>query len=411
MKSKVYFFTARTHTHQESMSKFKAPLALKQLGIEEKIKVNDNIVVKTHFGALENTRYIRPSYIRFLCDYIKDLGAKPFVAESCGWGAPEEFTGVHTEYSGRATEKEYLEVAMMHGFTEETMGAPILMLDGQNGINTEIQQINGKKFNEIRVAGRLREFDKMILASHFKGHIGAGFGGAIKNLGIGCVSKGGKVEAHTGKTFEFNYDAPISDYEMCLKLCPTGALTEGKDGKIKRDESKCQFCYMCKSVCKNNAINIGESTREEFIIQMVDNAIGVVDFFGKDNIFYINYAIDIVYQCDCTGGSDIPFIPDIGILSSLDPVALDQACIDLTHLSKLSPYSVLDGIENLPILDGKCEWFSYIPRFDSLKNEMDMNLDGRESKHWELQLKAAEDIGLGSRDYDLIEVIMETKKK
>jgi uncharacterized Fe-S center protein len=411
LKSDVYFFTARTHTREESMSKFKGPIALKYLGIEDKIKENEKVVIKTHFGALENTRYIRPSYIRFLCDYIKELGGKPFVAESCGWGAPEEFTGVHTEYSGRATEKEYLEVALMHGFTEKTMGSPILMLDGQNGTDIEIQKINGKKFNEVLVAGRLREFNKMILASHFKGHIGAGFGGAIKNLGIGCVSKGGKVEAHTGKTFEFNYDAPISDYEVSLKICPTGALTEGEDGKIKRDEKKCRLCYMCKSVCKNDVITKGESTREEFIIQMVDNAIGVVDFFGKDNIFFINYAIDIVYQCDCTGGSDIPFIPDIGILSSLDPVALDQACIDLAHLSRMSPYSVLDEIENLPLQDGKCDWFSYIPRFDSEKNVMDMNFAGKELRHWELQLKAAEEIGLGNRDYKLIEINIEKKGK
>ncbi|TFG07780.1 MAG: DUF362 domain-containing protein [Promethearchaeota archaeon] len=410
MKSEVYFFTARTHTHEESMSQVKAPLALNKLGLKEKLKNKEKIVIKTHFGALENTRYLRPSYIRFLCDHVKNLGGIPFVAESCGWGAPEEFTGVHTEYSGRATEKEYLNVALKHGFTDETMGAPILMLDGEFGTDIEIQIINGKRFKEVLVAGRLREFDKMILATHFKGHSGTGFGGAIKNLGIGCVSKGGKVEAHTGKKFEFNYNAPIKDYEECLRLCPTGALTQGENGKIMRDEAKCRRCYMCNSVCKNNVIDIGESTREEFIIQMVDNAAGVVDFFGKEKIFYLNYAIDIVYQCDCTGGSDIPFIPDIGILSSLDPVALDQACIDLAHISKMNPHSVLNDIENLPLKNGTCEWFSYIPRFDQESNEMDMNLNGKEMRHWELQLRAAEEIGLGSRNYNLNEIVIEKKE-
>jgi len=410
LKSKVYFFTARTQTHQESMSKVKGPSALKQLGIEEKIKANDKVVIKTHFGALENTRYIRPSYIRFLCDYVKQLGATPYVAESCGWGAPEEFTGVHTEYSGRATEKEYLDVALMHGYTEETMGAPIIMLDGPEGIDIQRQKINGKKFNEVSVAGRLREFDKMVLTSHFKGHISAGFGGAIKNLGIGCVSKGGKVEAHTGKKFEFNVEAPISDYEVCLKICPTKALTKGENGKISRDEEKCLLCYMCQSVCKNNAIDIGESTKEEFILQMIDNAVGVVDFFGKENIFYINYAIDITWQCDCTGGSDINLIPDIGILSSLDPVALDQSCIDLAHLSSLNPYSILGDIKNLP-KENNTEWFSYIPRYNRETKKIDLNLNGKESKHWELQLKAAEELGLGFRDYELTEVKIEKKKE
>ncbi|MHA1293621.1 MAG: DUF362 domain-containing protein [Promethearchaeota archaeon] len=404
MKPEVYFFTARTLSYEASMSKIKAPLALEMLGIKNKVKPSEKIVIKTHFGALENTRYIRPSYIRFLCDFVKQMGAIPFVAESCGWGVPEEFTGIHTEYSGRATEKEYLEVALKHGYTKETMGAEILMLDGPNGIDFEIQRINGKIFKDILVAGRLKEFNHMILASHFKGHPGTGFGGAIKNLGIGCVSKGGKVQAHNGKEFYFDLNAPISDYEDCIKICPTKALTKGKNGKINRDESKCRYCYMCKSVCKNDVIKMGKVSREQFITQMVDNALGVVEFFGKDKIFYVNFAIDITYQCDCSGGSDIPFVPDIGILSSLDPVALDQATVNLVHASMISPNSILSEIPKFSSLNKKNEWLSYIPRFDLQNNEIDLNKKGIESKHWELQLKIAEELGLGSRDYELIEV-------
>lgn len=410
LKSDVYYFTARTHTHEESLSKVKGPLALDKIGFKNKVNKGDKVVIKTHFGALENVRYLRPSYIRFLCDYVKGLKAVPSVAESCGWGAPEAFTGSHTEYSGRATEKEYLEIAKMHGFTDETMGAKVLMLDGNVGTDIAIQRINGKRFKEILVAGRLREFDHMILATHFKGHAGAGFGGAIKNLGIGCVSKGGKVQAHVGKKFEFNYDAPISDYEDCLKICPTNALTERTDGKLKRDENKCRYCYMCKSVCKNNVIDTGASTREEFITQMVDNAAGVVDYFGKDKIFYINYVIDVTWQCDCTGGSDIPFVSDIGVLSSLDPVAIDQVAIDLIHSSLMNPHSILGDVKNIS-KDNTHEWFSYVPRFDPETQELDLNLNGKESKHWELQLKAAEDIGLGSKNYNLVEVKVESKKK
>jgi hypothetical protein len=298
----------------------------------------------------------------------------------------------------------------MHGYTEKTMGAPIIMLDGPVGIDVQRQKTHGKIFNEIAVAGRLREFDKMVLASHFKGHISAGFGGAIKNLGIGCVSKGGKVEAHTGKKFEFNLDAPISDYEVCLKICPTNALSEDENGKISRDDGKCQLCYMCQSVCKNKAIDIGESTREEFILQMVDNAVGVVDFFGKKNIFYINYAIDITWQCDCTGGSDINLIPDIGILSSMDPVAVDQACVDLVNLSEISPYSILRDIKNFP-KENDLEWLSYIPRYNRETKNIDLNVEGIPSKHWELQLEAAKEIGLGFRDYELIEVKFEKNEE
>ena len=410
MKPDVFYFTARTHSHKQSMSKIKGPFALKKLGAEQKIKNGDKVAVKTHMGALENVRYLRPSYIRFLCDYIKELGGIPSVVESCGWGIPESVSGAHTEYSGRATETEYLKTALIHGFTNETMGAPILMLDGEDGTNIEIQKINGKIFKEVLVAGRLREFDYLILASHFKGHAGAGFGGAIKNLGIGCVSKGGKVEAHTGKTFDIDFDSCNLECKSCINICPTNALSKDQDDKLKFDRDLCKFCYMCASVCKDKLIDIGEVSREEFITQMVDNAKGVVDFFGKDRIFCINYAIDITYQCDCTGGSDIPFVSDIGVLASLDPVALDQATVDLVHKSSISPHSILSKVKNIP-QQGPFEWLSHVPRFDPESGEMDFNRDGIKSKHWELQLKFGEEIGLGTRDYNLIKIKLEEKEK
>ncbi len=384
------------------MSKVKGPLALKNLGIEERVKNNEKVVIKTHFGALENTRYLRPSYIRFLCDYIKELGGMPFVAESCGWGIP----GARGEYGGRANEQEYLEVALKHGYTDETMDAHIIMLDGPDGIDYEIQKIKGKRFNDVLVAGRLREFDYMIMATHFKGHYGAGFGGSIKNLGIGCVSKGGKVQAHNSKKFEINFDACVPDCKKCLKICPSKALTKNNDKELNYDKNKCRYCYMCKSVCENDVIDIGIATPEEFILQIVDNAKGVVDYFGEDKIYYINYAIDITYQCDCCGGTDVPFVNDIGVLSSLDPVALDQACIDLVHLSSVNPYSILREVKNIP-REGEYDWFSYLPRFNPETKEVDLNLEGNISKRWELQLKAAKEIGLGNRHYNLIEVIIE----
>ena len=410
MKSDVYYFTARTFSHKQSLAMYKGPLALEKIGFNNKVQKSDSVVIKTHFGALENVRYLRPSYIRFLCDYVKDLGAIPSVAESCGWGVPEVFTGIHTEYSGRSGEEEYLETAKKHGFTNETMGAELLMLDGKVGADIIRQSVNGKRFKEVLVAGRMREFDHMIMATHFKGHAGAGFGGALKNLGIGCVSKGGKVQAHMGKKFEFDFNAPISDYEACLKICPTNALREGPDGKLIRDKEKCRYCYMCKSVCKNKVIDTGSSTEEEFITQMIDNAVGVVDYFGKDKIFYLNYVIDVTWQCDCTGGSDIPFVSDIGILSSLDPVAVDQSAVDLIHLSEMNPHSILGKNSNIS-KESPHNWLSYLPRFDPVTGKMDLNPDGKESKNWEIQLKAAEDIGLGSRDYNLIEVSIENEKK
>lgn len=408
LKADVFYFTARSRSHEESMSKVKGILALKKIGFEDHVSEEDKVVIKTHFGALENTRYLRPSYLRFLCEYVKNLGAKPFLAESCGWGLPESISGIHSEYSGRANEKEYLEVALKHGFTDQTMGAPILMLDGPDGIDYEIQRINGKRFNEVLVAGRLREFDHMIMATHFKGHIGAGFGGALKNLGIGCVSKGGKVQAHTSKKFDYNLEKCIKDCRKCVEVCPTGALTKGNDGILKKDWDKCRYCYMCKSICKEGVIDTGSSTQEEFIIQMIDNARGVVDFFGKEKIFYINYLIDITWQCDC-GSSDIPFVPDIGVLASRDPVALDQASVDLIHETPLIPKSILYDIYS-DVSDLNNEWLSYLPKFDPEKREISFEPLNKPSKNWEIQLKTAEEIGLGTRNYNLIKVKIENNK-
>jgi len=408
MKSDVYYFTARSRTHEESMSKVKGPMALEKLGFKNKVKKGDKVVIKTHFGALENTRYLRPSYLRFLSDYIKDQGTIPSIAESCGWGLPESISGTHSEYSGRANEKEYLEAALMHGFTPETMAAPIFMLDGPHGIDYELQSINGKRFNEVLVAGRLREFDYMVVATHFKGHSSAGFGGSIKNLGIGCVSKGGKVQAHMGKKFELDFSKCESECTKCIDICPTGAMSKDKDQILKKDWDKCRYCYMCRSVCDKKVINIGSSTREQFNMQLADNAKGVVEYFGRDKIFYINYAIDITWQCDC-GSSDVPFVPDIGVLSSLDPVALDQACIDLVHDSYISPGSALADIAKFSSKEKKKEWFSFIPRYDPDSGDLDMNQEGVPSRHWEIQLETAEEIGLGKRSYNLIPIEIKTE--
>ncbi len=385
-KSDVFYFNARVHSHMESPAQVKGPIALEEAGFPTNLKPGDNnVCIKTHFGAMGNVRYLRPNYLRFLCDKVKDLGGSPVLAESCGVGFPS----LEGQYAGRETEKNYLHCAKLHGFTEETMGAPIIMLDGELGLDYVVQPITtGLRFSDVLVAGRLREFQYLVVASHYKGHVQAGFGGAIKNMGIGCVAKGAKAEAHHSKRMDIESEKCKDGCTKCVDNCPTGALTKNDGNIIVRDEKKCRKCRWCYSLCPEKVFTTDKVDEYQFIEQMVDNARGVVDFFGDKRIFYLNYAIDICPECDCSSASDLPVVPDIGILASQDPVAVDQACVDLTHNSPLYPGSKIAELgvkEGMPYLS-----FLYADSLDEPK------------KMWEHQLKVAEQVGLGQRSYNLV---------
>ncbi|MBD3188659.1 DUF362 domain-containing protein, partial [Candidatus Bathyarchaeota archaeon] len=212
------------------------------------------------------------------------------------------------------------------------------------------------------------------------------------NLGIGCVAKGGKSAAHHGEKMEIKQEAcPDQECKKCIEICPVNALAKDEAGFIIRDESKCRRCRFCHSTCKHGMfITDSHIGADQFVAQMVDNALGVVKAMGKDNIFYLNLAIDIVPQCDCSGVSDVPFVPDIGILASMDPVAVDQACVDKVHESLASPYSKAWELE----LGKGSEKLSYI-----YGNKGDGPV-----RTWEVQLSIAEEMGLGSREYDLVDL-------
>ncbi|MHA1717744.1 MAG: DUF362 domain-containing protein [Promethearchaeota archaeon] len=386
MRSEVYYLNARCLSEFGSMSKIKSIVLLDEIGFSDRVRPEHRVCIKTHFGAEANTRYIRPAYTRFLVDHVKQQGVKDvYVAESCGAGLPRR----SGEYAGRASEAEYLVCARKHGFTEETMGCPIMMLDGPLGLDWFKVQVDGVFFKEVLVAGKLKDTDVLIMQTHFKGHGSAGFGGAIKNLGIGCVAKGGKSEAHHGKKMEIKREKCPEGCNKCIDICPVGALSRDKDGYIVRDESKCKRCRFCHSVCPSHIfVTDNNIPKERFIKQMVDNAKGVVKAMGPENIFYLNLAIDITPQCDCSGVSDVPFVPDVGILASKDPVALDQACVDLVHESASMPYSKAWELG----LGENSEKFSFI--YGKKGDPPD--------KAWEIQLEAAEKSGLGTRNYELV---------
>ena len=386
MKSDVFYLNARSRSEMESMSKIKAPILLGEIGFDGYVKPDFKVCIKTHFGASANTRYMRPSYARFLVDHVKSLGVKDvFVAESCGAGVPHG----EGEYAGRASEEEYLRCAKSHGFTEDTMGAPLTMLDGPLGLDWFGQKIDGFFFDEVLVAGKLKMTDALVMHTHFKGHGSAGFGGALKNLGIGCVAKGGKSAAHHSQRMDIKKEKCKDGCEKCIDICPADALMKSEDGFITRDESKCRRCRFCHSVC-NHFQTDNHIPQSQFIAQMIDNCKGVVAALTEKKIFYVNMVLDVVPKCDCSGGSDVPFVPDIGILTSKDPVALDQACVDLVHKSPVIPHSLAWDLG----LGENSEKFSYI-----YGKKGDPPNDA-----WKIQLETAEKAGLGTKNYELIDL-------
>nr|MDO8111216.1 DUF362 domain-containing protein [Candidatus Sigynarchaeota archaeon] len=386
MKSDVFYLNARCISELNSLSAVKSKVVLGECGFDAYLKPGMKACIKTHFGALQNTRYLRPSYTRALVDHVKSLGVtNVFVAESCGAGLPHG----DTEYAGRSSEEEYLECAKRHGFTAETMGCPVTMLDGPLGLDWFPVKINGRYFKEVMIAGKLKDIDALIVQTHFKGHGSAGFGGAIKNLGIGCVAKGGKSEAHHGKRMDIKHEACPEGCTACIDICPVKALVKSEDGYIVRDKNACRRCRFCHSVCKDHMfINDVNISQEQFVSQLVDNAMGVVTALGQKKMFYLNMVIDVVPQCDCSGASDVPIVPDIGVLASKDPVALDQACVDLVNKSAVIPYSIAWELG----LGENSDKFSFI---------YGKKGDGP-NKAWAIQLQAAEKVGLGTRSYDLI---------
>lgn len=387
MRSDVFYLNARSLSEMGSLSKVKPQVLLGEIGFDARVKPGNSVCVKTHFGALANTRYLRPSYTRFLVDHVKQLGGVPYVAESCGAGMPHG----DGEYAGRASEAEYLECAKRHGFTPDTMGCPVLMLDGPLGLDWFAQEIKGLFFDKVLVAGKLLDTDVLLVMTHFKGHGSAGFGGALKNIGIGCVAKGGKSDAHHGTRMDIKQESCPEGCTACIDVCPAGALTRSEDGYIIRDVGACKRCRFCHSTCKHKMfVGGGNISAEQFVSQVADNALGVVQAMGQANMFYVNYVIDVVPQCDCSGASDVPIVPDIGVLASKDPVALDQACVDLVHAAPVMPRSLAS---DLGLADGS-EKFSFIY---GKKGDPPV-------KTWDVQLAAAEKVGLGTRAYELVDL-------
>ena len=359
------------------------------------IHKGERILLKMHFGQWGNLQYLRPSIIRLLVDLVKEKGALVSVGETTGLGY--ELDG---KYGGRSTASDYLFMAARHGFDMGTLGAPLIMLDGELGADTFSVPIDGEYIQRVDIGRGALYFDKIIMVTHGKGHPIGGIGGAIKNLGIGMVGKYSKSMAHHGKGITVDESKCLgSECQKCLQYCPKRCISLNQNGSsIQINTDECIYCEHCLSICrdlaKQKAITMPwVQNHDEQCRRWAENAAGVIKGLGSDRIYYMQFVMDISPMCDCVSATPYFMTADIGLLAGRDPVAIDQAMLDLINNAPPNPSS---PVAHLKAGEDK---ISHI----YAKN----NKDGSvvlATKHL-TQLEHASKMGLGSRLYTLKEVI------
>lgn len=342
---------------------------LTQRLVAERMKKNDFVAVKLHFGERGNHGFIRPIFVRSIVEAVREAGGKPFL------------TDTNTLYTGfRHNAVDHLETALFHGFGYPAVPAPIIIADGLRGNEAEEVEINGKHFKTVKVARAVYEADFLFVVTHVKGHMEAGLGGAIKNVGMGCAARAGKQMQHGETFFPEPKEEKCIGCRRCIAHCPTEALFLNERRKAVLRRELCIGCAECLLYCPTEAIEPAWSSSSELLQErMVEYALGVLQGKGE-KVAFLNFITDVSPDCDCAPWHDASLVPDVGILGSHDIVAIDQASGDLIREAQGLPGTKLR------------EAFS--PGSDKLR---DVHPDAR----WQHQLEYAEKLGLGKRSYEL----------
>lgn len=364
--SKVYFTDLRTHNTVSLLEKLKRLMARAGMGdIDFEGKMT---AIKIHFGEMGNLAFLRPNYARVVADFIKERGGKPFL------------TDCNTLYVGsRKNALDHIETAYQNGFNPYNTGCHVIIGDGLKGTDEALVPIDGEYVKEAKIGRAIMDADVFVSLTHFKGHEGTGFGGAIKNIGMGCGSRAGKMEQHSaGKPSV--YTERCIGCGRCRQVCAHEAITIA-ERKASIDHARCVGCGRCIGVCPKDATHAAEDETNELLCRkMAEYALAVVK--GRPQ-FHISLVMDISPCCDCHGENDLPILPDVGMFASFDAVALDQACADACLAQPPIPGSRL----------------SEMPRLGD-----DPFCNSYPETNWRAQLAHAEKIGLGTREYELVTV-------
>ena len=374
-KAKVYFTDFLTIAFGDGLPT-KLQKLIRQAGIGGIDMEGKFVAIKMHFGELGNISFLRPNYARAVVDVVKELGGKPFL------------TDCNTMYPGkRKNALEHLECAWQNGFTPLTVGCPILIGDGLKGTDDVAVPVEGGEYvKEARIGRAVMDADVFISLTHFKGHECTGFGGAIKNIGMGCGSRAGKKDQHSSGKPHIS-PKRCRGCMKCQKECANGGLEfDESTRKMHVNQENCVGCGRCLGACNFDAISFENDSANELLNRrMAEYAKAVVA--GRPS-FHISLVVDVSPNCDCHGENDVPILPNIGMFASFDPLALDQACVDACLAASPIPGSQLANNMAKP---------GFVDHHDHFRNSTP-------ESEWESCLEQAEKIGLGTRSYELIKM-------
>ena len=364
-KSKVYY--CDMHTGRMNLPE-KLKFLMKKAGFEDIDFTNKYAAIKIHFGEPGNLAYLRPNYAKVVCDYVKELGGKAFL------------TDCNTLYvGGRKNALDHLDSAYTNGYNPFQTGVRTIIADGLKGTDEELVPVNGEYVKEAKIGQAIMDADIVISLNHFKGHELTGFGGALKNLGMGCGSRAGKMEMHSAGKPSVVQDLCIG-CGQCIKICAPDAPTI-TDHKASINHDKCVGCGRCIGVCPKDAIKASMDEANDILnYKIAEYTKAVVD--GRP-CFHISLVIDVSPYCDCHSENDIAIVPDVGMFASFDPVALDQACADAVNKQPATANSILHK-----------HGHEHHDHFTDVSPET----------NWKSCLEHAEKIGLGTHEYELIEI-------
>ena len=371
--SKVYFTDFRCKVDEGPAHKLSR--LIDKAGLGEIDMDGKFVAIKMLFGELGNMSYLRPNYAKAIVDYVKARGGKPFL------------TDCNTMYPGfRKNAIEHLYCAWENGFTPLTVGCPVIIGDGLKGTDDiAVPVVGGEYVKEARIGHAIMDADIFISLAHFKGHELTGFGGAIKNIGMGCGSRAGKQEQHcTGKA-QIDPEK-CRGCKRCLRECANNGLQFDEATKKMTVTENCVGCGRCLGACNFDAIDFARrGANADLNRRMAEYAKAVV--YGRPS-FHVNIVVDVSPNCDCHSGNDAPMLPDIGMFASFDPLAVDQACADACLAQEPLPNTQLTE---------QMEKDDFCDHHDHFENVTP-------NAEYKTCLEHAEKIGLGSRKYELITV-------